>query len=286
MNLTYWFQPNSYRIMIPMTIAFCFITTLAFAQLNQEPDELKGIEIIEHLDAELPLDAVFKDANGNVVKLGDSFDGEHPVILTLVYYRCPMLCGLLLDGVMQGIKEIPLTVGKDYNIVTLSFDPLETSNMAKVNQQQRLKEYGRAEAREGWPFLTGKKDQIVRVADSVGFGYKWNESRKEYAHVAVIMICTPDGKISRYLYGIEFNASTLRLSLVEAAQGKIGTTVDKIFLTCFRYDPSDSQYAPVAILIMRLGGIITLLLLSIFLGGFWLNERRKKIQVATTVEEG
>jgi protein SCO1 len=256
---------------------------LVTAQINKEPEELKGVEVTEHLDAKLPLMVPFKNSNGQTVNLGQYFDGEQPVILTLVYYRCPMLCGLLLDGLIEGIKEVPLSVGQDYKIVTLSFDPLETPMLAQVNKQRLVKAYGRPEAANGWHFLTGDWENINQVVDTVGFGFTWNEKRKEYAHVAVVMICKPDGRISRYLYGIEFDPKTLRLSLVEASEGKVGSTLDKIILTCFRYDPDSNSYAFLSLKIMRLGGGLTILILGAVMASFWMKEIRRNKQRA--VEE-
>jgi len=245
------------------------------AQLNQEPQELEGVEVIEHLDALLPLDLAFLDEEGKEVRLADYFTGRQPVILNLGYYRCPMLCGLILNGLLDGLKDIPLTAGKDFQIVTLSIDPLETPNLAKFKKQNVLKEYGRADGPQGWHFLTGKNENILKLTQAAGFGFKWIEKRKEFAHPAALILCTPDGRVSRYLYGIQFDPQTLRLSLVEASEGKIGSTFDHFLLTCFHYDPSLSRYAPVAMNIMRLGGGLTVAALGIFLGIYWSREYRK-----------
>jgi len=247
----------------------------ASAQLNREPQELEGVEVTEHLNTALPLDLTFLDEEGKEVRLAGYFSGHQPVIINLGYYRCPMLCGLILNGLLEGLKEMPLTAGKDFQIVTLSIDPLETPNLAKFKKQNVIKEYGRSEGFQGWDFLTGKNEAIQKLTSTVGFGYKWIEKRKEYAHPAALILCTPDGRVSRYLYGIQFDPQTLRLSLVEASEGKIGTTLDHFLLTCFHYDPSVSRYAPVAMNIMRLGGGLTVAAVGIFLGIYWSREYRK-----------
>lgn len=240
------------------------------------PHQLEGVDIVEHLNAKLPLDAELTNSEGKTVRLGDYFDGKHPVILTLGYYRCPMLCDLVLQGVVDGIKELDWTVGDQFRIVTISFDHLETPILAKENKQGYLRLYGRAEAASGWSFHVGREENIARIAETVGFGFKWNEARKEYAHKAGIMICTPDGHISRYLYNIVYEPQTLRMALLEASEGKIGSTIDQFVLYCYHYDSSEGRYAPVAQNIMRLGGVLTLLIVAIGLGAFWLKEWSRK----------
>ncbi|MBN2328838.1 MAG: SCO family protein [Candidatus Omnitrophica bacterium] len=248
----------------------------ASAQDNQEPEELKGVGVDEQLNSQTPLDVPFTTAENKEVRFGDFVTGEKPVILNLAYFSCPMLCGLIWDGMLESLQSIPLNIGEDFDVVTLSIDPLETPSLAKVKKQNMLKQYGREGANLGWHYLVGKEENIRRITDAAGFNYKWVESRKEYAHPAVLIILTPDGRISRYLYGIQFDSQTLRLSLVEASEGKIGTTLDHFILTCFQYDPTANRYAPVAMNIMRMGGILTVLILGIFLGGFWMKELRRK----------
>ncbi len=262
-------------------IEFCLLIAFsvpAFTQVNDEPDEMKGIGVDEHLDSRIPLDVGFTTAEGKTVRIGDFLQGNKPVILNLAYFSCPMLCGLIWDGLSESLKSIPISVGEDFDIVTLSIDPVETPVLAKVKKQNMLKEYARPDAERGWHYLVGKEENIRQITQAVGFNYKWVESQNQYAHPAVLVILTPNGHISRYLYGIQFDPQTLRLSLVEASQGKIGSTVDHFMLTCFQYDPTSNRYAPVAMNIMRMGGGLTVLGLAFFLGGFWMNEIRKKKQ--------
>jgi protein SCO1/2 len=236
------------------------------------PDELEGVGVEEKLNAQLPLETPFLNEQGKEVKLGNFFQGNKPVLLTLVYYRCPMLCNLILNGVIDAMKPLDIMPGEDFEIVTISFDPLETPQLAQFKKQNYLQEYGKPEAAQGWHFLTGKEKNIQAVADAVGFHYKYNTETEEYMHASSIFICTPDGRISRYLYGIMYDPQTLRLSLIEASEGKIGSTLDQILLYCFHYDSATGRYAPVAMNIMRAGGALTFLILAAVLSVFWRRE--------------
>jgi protein SCO1/2 len=244
------------------------------------PDDLEGVGITEQPDAQLPLSAKFLDEDGREVTLGRYFTAGKPVILDLGYYGCPMLCGLVLNGLTDGMKGLAWTCGQEFEVVNLSFDPKETPTLAKLKKQNYLKDLGRPSAASGWHFLTGREEEIHKVTDAVGFQYRWNEKTQQYAHAAAIMICTPDGKVSRYLYGILFDPQTLRLSLVEAAQGKIGSSFDKVLLFCFHYDASSGRYAPAARNIMRAGGLVTVLLVGGMLTIFWRRDRKKKAAAA------
>jgi protein SCO1/2 len=243
---------------------------------DQVPEALEDVGVVEHPDAKLPLDATFRDEAGNTVTLGSFFDGDRPVILTLNYYRCPMLCGLMLNGVVDGFEAMDWTPGDEFEVVTISIDPLETPQLASEKKQNYLKRLGKPEAAEGWHFLTGYEAQIDRVAEAVGFSYAYDPETKEYAHAAVIFVATPDGRVARYLYGIEYPAKTLKLALLEAGEGTIGSTLDQLILYCYHYDPSSRRYAPVAMNIMRVGGGATALILGITLAFFWFTERRRK----------
>jgi protein SCO1/2 len=201
-----------------------------------------------------------------------------PIILTLNYSDCPMLCSMQLNGVVQAMKQVDWTAGKEFRVVTVSLDPTETPDRARKTKARYLTQYGRPEATGGWHFLTGSEANIRAVADAIGFRYGYNEKREEWVHPAAISIMTPDAVIARYLYGIEYHPKTLRLSLVEASEGKIGTTVDRLILYCFHYDETEGRYAPVAFNIMRVGGALAVVLLGGFLGALWLNERRRKKQ--------
>lgn len=249
------------------------------------PSELEGVGITEKLEAPVPLGLEFKDENDRTVKLEQYFNGDKPVILTLVYYRCPMLCGLVLNGLLESMQQISLAPGDDFEIVTVSIDPLETPKLAKIKKQNYLKEFGKPEAAKGWHFLSGKENNIRTLADSVGFGFKWIERRKEFAHGAAIMILTPDGRVSRYLGGIEYEPKTLRLSLVEASEGKIGNAFDQFYLSCFHYDADAGTYSVAAMGVMRLGGSLVACSLGVMLIVFWSREmKNRKAQTAKPIE--
>lgn len=244
------------------------------------PKRLEGVDVVEHLNVELPKATEFRDETGKPVKLGDYFDGKVPVIVTLNYSNCPMLCSLVLNALATGLKDVKWTAGKEFRIVTISIDPNEKPETAARTKERYASFYGRPEAREGWHVLTGSEASIHAVADAVGFRYGYNEKRKEYVHPAAIAIATPDGRIGRYLYGIVYAPKTLNLSLVEVSEGKIGSSVDRLILYCFHYDSSEGRYAPVAVNIMRLGGGLTAISLFSFVGLMWLGELRKRRKAA------
>jgi len=249
----------------------------AMAQLaDQVPPQLEDVGIEEHLEAEIPMGLEFRDEYGAVVTLGDYFDGTKPVILTLNYYKCPMLCGLQLNGLLDGLMDLDWTPGQEFELVTVSINPLETPALATEKKQNYIKRYERPSAARGWHFLTGREPEIRQLASTLGFGYFYDRETGEYAHAAAIFIATPDGRVARYLYGIEYPEKRLRLALLEASNGEIGTTIDQLILYCFHYDPSSRRYAPVAMNIMRLGGGATALVLGLSLGGYWLREARRR----------
>jgi protein SCO1/2 len=241
------------------------------------PERLNGVDVVEHPGAQLPLDAEFRDSTGALVRLGSYFDGEHPVVVTFNYSDCPMLCSIQLNHFVATLRQVDKTVGKDFKVLTLSIDPAEAPERAAETKLRYQGDYGRPEAAAGWQFLTSATQTRV-VADAVGFGYAYNEVRKEWLHAAAIVIATPDGKVARYLYGLDHLPETLEYSLIEASAGKIASTVDRLLLYCFHYDESEGRYAPVAMNIMRLGGGMTALALGILLAGFWARERRRKHQ--------
>ena len=264
-------------VAVLVTVALTGAASPALGQRAEPPpDELSGVGVDEHLDAQLPLDATFTDTNGKTVTIGDYFDGERPVVLVPIYYTCPMLCGLTLNALLATLKEMDWTAGDQFRIVTVSFDPRETHKLAKAKRQNLLKEYGRPGADEGWDLLVGKEDQIRRVTDAVGFNYKWNAKRQEYAHVAALIVCTPDGRVSQYMYGVEYQPRTTRLLLVDAADGKIGSPLDQLLLYCFHYNSADGTYAPMAMNIMRAGGTVTVIVLGLALFPVWLRAARRK----------
>jgi protein SCO1 len=240
------------------------------------PERLEGVDVVEHPGAQLPLHTEFFDSTGKVVKLGDYFDGKRPVVITFNYSNCPMLCSIQLNRFVEGLKGIKRTAGDDFTILTLSIDPAETPGRAAETKLRYLGDYGRPQAAQGWQFLTSSTNTRT-IADAVGFGYSYNEARKEWMHAAALIVVTPDGRVARYLYGIEYLPETLDLSLVEASDGKIGSTLDRLILYCFHYDESEGRYAPVAMNIMRVGAGLMAILVGIVLTIFWTAERRKRV---------
>ncbi len=236
------------------------------------PGLLEEVGLDQHLNAQLPLGLQFRDEDGRTVKLGDYF-GRRPVILTLVYYECPMLCTQVLNGVTSSLGVMNLSVGKDFDIVTVSFDPRDTPELARQKKANYLARYKRAGAAAGWHFLTGEQREISALTRAVGFRYAYNAELGQYAHVSGIMVVTPDGRLSRYFYGIEYGPRDLRLSLVEAADRKIGSPVDQLLLYCFHYDPSAGKYSLAVMNIVRIAGVLTLL---VIVGAIVLMRRRER----------
>lgn len=254
------------------SLVFAFLALLVgwngFAARSEPlPKELEGVGIEERLGAQVPLDTVFKDEEGRQVTLANLV-GQKPAILVLVYYRCPMLCGLVLQGLLEGLREVPATVGESFNVITISIDPLETPTLAKLKKQSYLAEYGRPGAASGWHFLTGEESNIRKVADSVGFYYKWNKERQEYAHGAGIFVLTPEGKLARTLYGVVYGGKTLQLALSEAREGK-SSVGEKIALYCFQYDAREGKYVLAATRLMRATGLLTVVILGSWLLVSW-----------------
>ncbi|MEY2981318.1 MAG: hypothetical protein RL562_1545 [Planctomycetota bacterium] len=253
----------------------------ATAQLNLGvPEELKGIDIVENLDGSLPLDTVFTDDAGREVRLGDYFKGERPVLLQLGYNKCPMLCNLVLNGVFDGLQGVDWMPGKEFEVVAISIDPTETAMLAKAKKEAYLAEFDRPGAGLGVHFLTGAEIMSRLVADTVGFTFR-RQDDGDYAHAAAIYLITPDGRISRYMYGTRFEAADLRMGLLEASEGRIGSTLDKFILWCHIYDPDARGYVLQARRVMSIGGLATLLVLGGGLAAFWRMEiRRKKLDPA------
>jgi protein SCO1/2 len=242
------------------------------------PRRLVGVDVKEHLASPVPMDLGFSDENGRSVTLQDYFDGSVPVILTMNYSNCPMLCSLQLTALVEGLKKVDWTLGKDFRMVTVSYDPTETAELAHRTKARYLAEYARPGAENGWHFLHGSENNVKALAKALGITYSYNEARKEYVHPATVILSTPSGKIDRYLYGLDYPEKTLRLSLVESSEGKIGTTVDQLILFCFHYDANEGRYAPIARNIMRAGGGATVFLLAGFLTVLWRRDKKRKIE--------
>jgi len=231
---------------------------------NQRPPGLEFVGIEQHLNAEVPGDLEFRDELGNAVKLGDYFGHGRPIILNLGYYQCPMLCSELLEGLVGSMKALTFQLGQDFDVVTLSFDPRETTEMAAAKKRDIMKRYGRANAANGWHFLTGRADQIKILTDAVGFQYQFDPKTGQYAHATAIVLLTPDRHIAEYFYGVEFSPRDLRLGLVQAGQGKIGNITDTVLLYCYHYDPRAGKYGAVVSNVLKIGGLATILILGTF----------------------
>jgi protein SCO1/2 len=247
----------------------------ATSPVDVAPAVLDEVRVDEQLGAQLPLDATFTDAAGQPVRLGSVFGQGKPVVLALVYYDCPMLCGLIMSGMARTMRENGLELGRDFTALTISFDPTEKPALARERQRGYLQSIGLAEDSGGWRFWVDRAGAARRVADAVGFHYAKDQATGEWAHMASIFVLTPDGKVSRYLYGIEFPEKDFRLSVVEAAGGRVGTSFDKLILTCFRYDPASRKYQPFAFGLLRLGGAAAMVALGGLIAGLYWRERRK-----------
>ena len=223
------------------------------------PELLQDVGLDQRLNTQLPLSLEFKDEQGRTVRLGDYF-GKRPVILTLAYYECPMLCTQVLNGVASAIGVLKFSVGQEYDIVTVSFDPRDTPERARAKKATYIERYNRPGAERGWHFLTGKSHEISALTQAVGFRYAYNASLGQFAHASGIMVATPDGRLSHYFYGIEYWPRDLRLALIEAADRKIGSPVDQVVLYCFHYDPATGKYSLAVITVVRIAGVLTLVL--------------------------
>lgn len=264
-----------------LTAVFVFIPTLLAAQLNsrQQPVALDDVGVTEHLGDYIPLETVFANANGDSVTLGSLLKEGKPVLLNPLYYECPMLCGLVIDGVMNVTQQMAWVPGKEFIIISFSIDPEEKHELAAEKKNYYLNKLNKEPARDGWYFLTGNQAAIDTVVQLIGFKYNEIANTGEFAHSAAIVLLSPEGKITRYLYGIKYNEFDVRNALYESAEGKIGNTVTKLIMYCYQYDPDSNSYVPLAINIMKLGGLATLIFLGIFIGLLWLRERKKSLSI-------
>lgn len=238
--------------------------------------ELSKIDIIEHLGDTIPLDLTFVNDAGDSVQLGEYFESGGPVLLILGYYRCPMLCNLVWNGLVAGVDKLEWTPGEEFRMLTVSINPEETPELALAKKVSYLASFSREIDESGWDFLVGAQSQSKALADAVGFKFFYDEERQEYAHPAAVFVLTEDGMISRYLYGIGFSKTDLKLSLLEASRGKAVSTINRLILYCFHYDPDARGYVVVASNVMRLGGGVALAALVLFMGMLWYGERWRK----------
>jgi len=240
------------------------------------PDELENVGVDEHHGRQIPLDLVFRDETGTAHPLGDWFGHGRPVILVLGYYRCPMLCPLVLHGLFDALRELEWSAGRQFDVLYVSIDPTDTPRAATRMKASYLRSYPREGADRGVHFLTGEEASIRGLADAIGFRYAYVAGRNEYAHGAVLTLLTPGGKVSQYLYGVTFDPRTLRLTLVEASEGAIGSALDHFLLTCFHFDSKAGRYTPSVMAMMRIGGVLTVGLIGVFLVVLWRRDRSRR----------
>jgi len=261
------------RISILGFVLACCATAPAQQQMGALPLMVRGVGIDQNLNAQVPLDLPFTDESGHAVRLGQYFRGK-PVVLTLVYYECPGLCDFVLNGLTHSMEQISLNLGRDFDVVTVSFNPRETWRLAASKKTSYLEQYQRPGAAQGWHFLTGQEDAIKALTDAVGFRYHYDPITKQYAHASGIMVLTPEGKLARYFYGIEYKARDLRLGLVEASENKIGSPADELLLYCFHYDPKSGKYGLIIQNVTRVLGSATALALGTFIFMMIWRDRR------------
>jgi protein SCO1/2 len=231
---------------------------------NVRPPGLKNVGIEQNLNEQIPPGLAFRDETGKAVTLGDFF-GKKPMILNLVYYQCPMLCGEVLTGLESALRVLKFDVGKEFDVLTVSFDPKETPEMASAKKAEYLKRYGRPGAADGWHFLTGPASSIDALTKAAGFQYQYDPKSGQFAHATAIMVLTPEGKIAQYYYGVEYAPKDLRLGLIQASENKIGTVVDQVLLYCYHYDPDTGKYGAIISRVLQLAAGATVLILGTFL---------------------
>ena len=237
-------------------------------------DPARDIGFDQHLGRQVDLDLTFRDESGKSVRLRD-YARDRPVVLSLAYYGCPMLCGLALQGLASSLKPLSFEPGREFEVVTVSFDPRETPEMARKAKSSAVEIYRRSAAVSGWHFLTGDEEAIRRLTDTVGFRFAWDEESRQYAHATGIVLLTPEGRISRYLFGIDYAPKDLRWGLIESADGRIGSLADRLLLLCYRYDPHTGRYSAVAMNAVRTGAVLGVLGLGTFVGIMVRRDRRR-----------
>src|SRR3984957_803362 len=252
----------------------------ARAQQATTPEILNRVGISQNLNTQIPSDLAFRDEDGNPVRIGDYF-GKKPIVLSLVYFDCPALCTEVLNGELRTMKAISLDLGKDFEAVTVSFETKDTPSLAKAKRDVYAGQYGRPEAADHWHFLTGEQKSIDALTNAAGFRYAYDSSIRQYAHAAAILVLTPEGRIDRYFYGVQYAARDVRLGLVEASQGKIGTLTDQALLYCYKYDPMTGRNGVVVMSVLRAAGGLTVLILGIFMTMMFLRERNRSVSVST-----
>ena len=241
---------------------------------------LDDIGLDQNLDGQIPLELTFIDEKGRTVALGDLL-GDKPVLLSFVYYECPMLCTQILNGLTKSLRVLSFDVGKEFDVITVSIDPGETPSLAAAKKQEYVKWYGRSSAERGWHFLTGRQDQIELLTQAAGFRYQYDPETDLYRHASGIMVLTPEGKLARYFYGIDYAPKDVRLGLIEASQNKIGSPVDQLLLFCYKYDPSTGKYGLVIMNSVRIAGALTVMTIGAFVVLMLRRERRARLTHGT-----
>jgi protein SCO1/2 len=268
------------------TLYGCFLAAVTvFVTAGAAPAQqmaARDVTIEQRLDSQVPLDLVFRDEHGNAKALREYFQGK-PVILVLAWYRCPRLCSLVLNGLVESLRQIDYEIGDQFTVITVSIDPRETPGLAAAKQKSYAQQYGRPGAVKNWHFLTGEESNIKRLADAVGYQYVYDAERDQFSHASGIMVLTAEGKIARYFYGVEFPSRDLRFGLEDASAGKIGSPVTRpLRLLCFAYDPTTGKYGLLTIRLVQVGGVLTILALGIFLLRAWRHERRRSAASSST----
>lgn len=267
------------RARVAVAVALVAILMCASSVQPLDLQLLDQIGLDQNLDAQIPLDLTFTDSKGRTVAIGD-FLGDRPALLTLVYYECPMLCTQILNGLTRSLRMVSFDVGKEFDVITVSIDPGETPSLAAVKKEEYVKRYGRAGADRGWHFLTGRQDQIERLAQAVGFRYQYDPETGLYLHASGIMVLTPEGKLARYFYGVDYSPKDVRLGLIEASQNKIGSVVDQLLLLCYQYDPATGKYGLVIMNSIRIAGGLTVATMVGFILLMLRRERRAKSEIS------
>ena len=255
-------------------VVLLLLAATAHADTSATPPKLPGeVKIVQHLDAQIPLDLMFRDETGNIVRLREFFHGK-PVLLNFMYYRCPMLCSMVMEGITTALTQLKFDIGRDFEVITVSIDPRDMPRDAVVTKEKYVKRYGRFAAASGWHFLTGPESAIKSLTNTVGFYYAYDPQQDQFAHATMLAVLTPNGRISRYIYGFDYKARDVRLGLVEASANKIGDATDQILLLCYHYDPVTGKYTRTAMNLMRAGGAATVAAIGAFIFISLRRERR------------
>lgn len=270
---------RSYGAWLALVLLLVAARPLA-AETRARPPQLEGVGVEQKMGASIPRDARFVDSQGNPVRLGELM-GERPVLLNLVYFECPMLCNMAMNGLIRALRASSYDAGEEFRVVTISFDPREGPEMAASAKRTALQRYGRPESADDWYFLTGEEDQIRKVTEAVGFNYRWDPRRGQYAHAACLIVLTPEGRVSRYLLGVDYVPRDLQFSVIEASNNKVGSVSDQILLLCFQYDPSTGKYGLLIHRVLQISGTLFATVLGCCIG-FMLWRERRRGQVSET----